>query len=225
MKMRFWSFLSLAAGYAFLTSASGFVGGCGGSSSGGSTGTGGSGTTFPPEQLISDFEDLAGATVTMAGAPPRNGYWYTYNDWAASGPDAATCRSVPNSKPYTDASSLPQELYVGVAPPTSHPNASGSLALRAKWDGCSVWGAGVGADLNQPAAADGGVYTGPKVPYDVGQFTGVPPTDVVVFEVARALDCENDSGNIDADFASGDFQIACPVVVFSLLNNPTGAKA
>jgi hypothetical protein len=53
----------------------------------------------------------------------------------------------------------------------------------------------------------------------------VPPNDVVVFEVALELDCENDSGNIDADFASGDFQIACPVVVFSLLNNPPGAMA
>jgi hypothetical protein len=53
----------------------------------------------------------------------------------------------------------------------------------------------------------------------------VPPNDVVVFEVALALDCENDSGNIDADFASGDFQIACPVVVFSLLNSPPGVMA
>jgi len=53
----------------------------------------------------------------------------------------------------------------------------------------------------------------------------VPPHDVVVFEVAVALDCYNDSGNIDADFASGDFQIACPVVVFSLLNSPPGARA
>ena len=53
----------------------------------------------------------------------------------------------------------------------------------------------------------------------------VPPGTVVVFEVALLLDCENDSGNIDADFASGDFQIACPVVVFSLLNSPPGAMA
>ncbi len=53
----------------------------------------------------------------------------------------------------------------------------------------------------------------------------VPPGDVVVFEVALELDCENDSGNIDADFASGDFQIACPVVVFSLLNSPPGVMA
>jgi hypothetical protein len=53
----------------------------------------------------------------------------------------------------------------------------------------------------------------------------VPPNDVVVFEVALSLDCYNDSGNIDADFASGDFQIACPVVVFSLLNSPPSAMA
>jgi hypothetical protein len=53
----------------------------------------------------------------------------------------------------------------------------------------------------------------------------VPPNEVVVFEVAIELDCDNDSGNIDADFASGDFQIACPVVVFSLLNKPPGAMA
>ena len=53
----------------------------------------------------------------------------------------------------------------------------------------------------------------------------VPPNDVVVFEVAVELDCANDSGNIDADFASGDFQIACPVVVFSLLNSPPGVMA
>ena len=53
----------------------------------------------------------------------------------------------------------------------------------------------------------------------------VPPGAVVVFEVALLLDCENDSGNIDADFASGDFQIAGPVVVFSLLNSPAGVMA
>jgi hypothetical protein len=53
----------------------------------------------------------------------------------------------------------------------------------------------------------------------------VPPNDVVVFEVALELDYDNDSGNIDADFASGEFQIACPVVVFSLLNSPPGVMA
>jgi hypothetical protein len=48
----------------------------------------------------------------------------------------------------------------------------------------------------------------------------VPPGDVVVFEVALALEYNNDSGDIEADFESGDFKIACPVVVFSLMNSP-----
>lgn len=38
----------------------------------------------------------------------------------------------------------------------------------------------------------------------------VPPNDVVVFEVALELNCDSDSGNIDADFASGDFQVRWP---------------
>ena len=53
----------------------------------------------------------------------------------------------------------------------------------------------------------------------------VAPGDVVVFEVALSLYCENDSGNIDADFASGDFQVTCPVVVVSLLNTPPSVMA
>ena len=46
------------------------------------------------------------------------------------------------------------------------------MSLRAKWMGCSVWGAGIGADLGQPQV-DGGTYTGPKVPYDISAFKGV----------------------------------------------------
>ena len=53
----------------------------------------------------------------------------------------------------------------------------------------------------------------------------VPPNTVVVFEVALALDYDNDSGDIEGDFESGAFQIACPVVVFSLLNSPPGVMA
>lgn len=48
----------------------------------------------------------------------------------------------------------------------------------------------------------------------------VPPGAVVVFEVALELEYMNDSGDIEADFESGAFQVACPVVVFSLLNSP-----
>jgi hypothetical protein len=50
----------------------------------------------------------------------------------------------------------------------------------------------------------------------------VPPGNVVVFEVALQVDYENNDGNIEADFESGDFRITCPVVVFSLLNSPPG---
>jgi hypothetical protein len=48
----------------------------------------------------------------------------------------------------------------------------------------------------------------------------VPAGSVVVFEVALQIEYENNDGDIDADFESGDFRIACPVVVFSLLNSP-----
>jgi hypothetical protein len=50
----------------------------------------------------------------------------------------------------------------------------------------------------------------------------VPPSTVVVFEVALAVNFENDDGDIEADFNSGDFRIACPLIVFSLLNSPPG---
>ena len=48
----------------------------------------------------------------------------------------------------------------------------------------------------------------------------VPPGEVVVFEVGLIVDYDNDSGNIEADFEHGDFQITCPVVVYSILNAP-----
>jgi hypothetical protein len=48
----------------------------------------------------------------------------------------------------------------------------------------------------------------------------VPPRATVVFEVAVNVEYDNDDGNIDADFQSGAFNVGCPVVVFSLLNNP-----
>jgi hypothetical protein len=48
----------------------------------------------------------------------------------------------------------------------------------------------------------------------------VPPQSPVIFEVALAVNYINDGGSIEADFESGDFKIACPVVVFHLLNSP-----
>ncbi len=69
-----------------------------------------------------------------------------------------------------------------------------------------------GGDTNGSAVSAG-------VSLSKTQFA-VPPRQGVVFEVALVVDWENDSGNIEADFESGDFRIACPVVVFSLLNSP-----
>lgn len=49
-------------------------------------------------------------------------------------------------------------------------------------------------------------------------FFAVPPRAVVVFEVGVTLEWANDDGTIDADFASGAFRIACPVVVVAFRN-------
>jgi hypothetical protein len=171
MKTRNFSFLSLAAAFAALTSGSALlVGGCGGGGGGGGGGSGG-GTPPDPANLISDFEDTAAATVVQAGTPPRNGYWYTYNDDNPAGTDT-TCMQVPPSGPQRLP--LPPATYVGSAPAAGvHAGSAGSFALEGKWSGCSIWGAGIGADLNQPMVADGGTYTGSKVEYDVTSFTGV----------------------------------------------------
>jgi|SwirhirootsSR2_FD_contig_81_1989268_length_1092_multi_3_in_0_out_0_2 hypothetical protein len=171
MKTRHWSFVSLAAAYAFLSSAPALVGcssggssGTAGTSGGGSGGSGGGGggstVVLDPMNLISDFEDPAAATVVMAGTPTRNGYWYTYND-------QTPCTQVPPAMDMT-------VKYIGTAPPAGVPNAGmGSLSLHGSWSGCTIWGAGIGADLNQPMVPDGGTYTGKKVVYDVGPYTGV----------------------------------------------------
>ena len=80
------------------------------------------------------------------------------------------------------------------------------------------------------AGVTGGDTQGTSVSSGVSLNTtmfAVPPNTVVVFEVAIELDCSVDDsdGYIEADFESGDFQIACPVVVFSLLNSPPGVMA
>jgi hypothetical protein len=174
MKTRIFSFLSLATAYILLTSGAALVGGsgCSSSGSGGSSGTGGSGPGDPANR-ISDFEDIAAATVTADGTPARNGYWYTYNDDNPSPATDPTCIQNPISGPQATGMNVPNPKYIGTSPPTTYPGATGSLALHAVWSGCGVWGAGVGADLNQPMQADGGTYTGPKVAYDVTAYKGV----------------------------------------------------
>jgi hypothetical protein len=124
----------------------------------GAGGSGGSGAvTFPSVELLSNFEDLAGATVVRLGTPPRNGYWYAYND------ASPTCVQTPAAG----------ARCIGEEPPMPAPWNSGSLALHGRWSGCTTWGAGVGADLNAPLVSDGGVYLGPKVGYDIGAFNAI----------------------------------------------------
>jgi len=53
----------------------------------------------------------------------------------------------------------------------------------------------------------------------------VPSIHSIVFEVDLVVSYRNDSGNIEADFKSGNFQITCPYVAFSLSNAPTVAQA
>jgi len=143
---------------------------------GAGSGGGGAGPYPDPAfRLLSDFEDLAGATVVRAGTPPRNGHWYTYNDDNPKGTDA-TCIQVPPPGPQVAPN--PPATYVGEAPPTALLITVGQagpsvLALHAKWSGCSVWGAGIGADINTPVMPDGEVYLGPKVPYDVSGYSGI----------------------------------------------------
>jgi hypothetical protein len=135
-----------------------FAGGCGGGggSPTGGGGSGGGGIVLSEDDKISDFEDVAAATVVNAGSPARNGYWFSYNDMSG------TCAQTPANG----------VAYLPETPPTPSPY-KGGLALHAKWDGCTVWGAGVGADINQPAAVDGGSYEGVKVPYDLTGAKGI----------------------------------------------------
>ena len=63
------------------------------------------------------------------------------------------------------------DLHRPSVPPTPSPGPSGGLALRATWGGCTVWGAGIGADLNLVEPADGGVGT--KLPYDLTGYRGI----------------------------------------------------
>ena len=46
----------------------------------------------------------------------------------------------------------------------------------------------------------------------------VPPGDVAVVEVAFGVDYGNDSGNIEADLETKDFQISCPGIMLTVLN-------
>jgi hypothetical protein len=167
MKLRHGSFLySLVAASALVTVACSSSG-SGNPGDGGSTGAGGMQGLPPADNLISNFEDTLG-TVVHAGTPERNGYWYSYNDGVSG------CVQVPQAAQKLATPPIIAGAFETMAPPTVPGNGSGStLAAHSTWNGCSTWGAGIGADLNQPPVADGGTYDGPKVAYDVSAYKGL----------------------------------------------------
>lgn len=116
------------------------------------------------DDLLSDFEDATSAIVVRLGWPPRNGFWYTYNDASSK------CMQTPKPAAQVAAGTKPA-TYVGGTPPTASPG--GGRALRAQWKGCSTWGAGIAADFNAGMNLDGTIYTGPKVAYDLHSWAGV----------------------------------------------------
>lgn len=118
------------------------------------------------DDLLSDFEDTTAALVVRLGWPPRNGFWYTYND------ASRTCTQTPKPAAQTATGAKPP-IYVGATPPTASPGPSGARALRAQWKGCTTSGAGIAADFNAGMNLDGTLYTGPKVAYDIHSWTGV----------------------------------------------------
>src|SRR5262245_59562234 len=72
---------------------------------GGGGSTGGGNVTLDAENLLSDFDDPAAATIVHAGTPQRNGYWYSYND-ASTG-----CTQTPGVG----------AAYTGATPPSASP--------------------------------------------------------------------------------------------------------
>ena len=160
----------------------------------------------PPwvDDLLSDFEDPAGAIVVRLGWPYRNGYWYSFNDASRS------CVQVP--KPAAVAAGTTATTYFGATPPTPSPGPSGARALRAQWKGCSDWGAGIGADFNAVMNFNGPA-TGPKVPYDLYSWVGVtfwamamPNTDVnvrVMLPLRTTLRIQDGGACDEADAGAG----------------------
>src|SRR4029077_15204453 len=141
MKSRAFSFRSRSKAYVVSVAGAGLLAGGCGSSGGGTV------AEIRSENLISDFEDMSAAVVANLGDPPRNGHWFAYNDDNPKGTDGS-CAQVPPAD--VERAPQPPAVYVCSAPASARPRGTGSRALHAQWSGCVVWGAGIGADLNEP---------------------------------------------------------------------------
>ena len=67
------------------------------------------------DDLLSDFEDTTAAIVLRLGWPPRNGFWYTYND------ASRTCTQTPKPASQAVAAGAKPATYIGATPPTASP--------------------------------------------------------------------------------------------------------
>jgi len=170
--LRVWKVLLLGAIVAAGCSQTGpYDDGTGGRGGAGSatpgTGTAGwQGTGLLADDLVSDFE---GETATVARRGVRNGAWYAYNDGSTG------CVQVP----------APGTTFSPELAPVAAPGPSGGKALKAEWKGCSIFGAGIGANLCVPLTAGDQVYTGPLIGCDLTMYAGLtlwaraaPGTDV-----------------------------------------------
>ena len=94
------------------------------------------------------------------GSPPRNGFWYTYNDDSAEGYGRECVRR------RWRAPQSPAVEWVPEAPPTAgrRLRAAGRARVARAVAECTIWGAGIGADINTPLDARRRCLLGPKVP-------------------------------------------------------------
>ena len=109
------------------------------------TGDGDGDGDVPVADMIDDFEDGNNALLPNGG---RQGYWYVYNDGAGTQTPPA----------------------VAVVPQNGGAAGTGK-AMRTTGSGFSVWGAGIGVDLNNPGDGMGG--NGTKMAWNAAGYTGL----------------------------------------------------
>jgi hypothetical protein len=99
-----------------------------------------------PTDLIDDLEDGDDAISEANG---RLGGWYTFND------ESTTGTQIPPSESFT---------------PTTGGAGGSAFAAATSGTGFTVWGAGMGFDLNNPSAVG---QIGDRAPYDASVYAGI----------------------------------------------------
>ncbi len=122
--------------------AAGLAGAAGCAASGGGPGAGPD-ATLGAEDLVDDLEDGDDAIAEAGG---RMGGWYTFNDATAGGTQTP-----------------PESGFV----PSAGGAGGSAYAATTAGEGFTEWGAGMGFDLNNPAAVG---ETGERGPYDTSRF-------------------------------------------------------